>query len=81
MVPQQRDNSSATTAVCTGHNLVTITHGSFRQLWANHGVPPRQRDLSSGFMTVGDADTPLHPQFFGAITFRVPAIDPRQCHS
>ena len=32
-------------------------------------------------MTVGDADTPLHPQFFGAITFRVPAIDPRQCHS
>ena len=40
-----------------------------------------QDDLSSVFMTVGDADTVRHPQFFGAFTFRVPAFDPRQCHS
>ena len=28
-----------------------------------------RRDLSSVFTTVGDADTPLHPQFFRAVTF------------
>ena len=28
-----------------------------------------QRELSSVFMTVGDADTFWHPQFFSTVTF------------
>ena len=32
-----------------------------------------RRDLSSVFMTVGNADTPWHPQFFSPVTFELAA--------
>ena len=42
------------------------TQFAFRRLWKKYGVQRRQHNLSRGFvfMTVGDADTPCHPQFF-----------------
>ena len=73
--------SSATSPVGSGGNLAAISQRSFRQLWKNYGVKRRQRDLGSGFMTVGNADTIWHSQFFGAITFQIPAFDLRRCHS
>ena len=45
----------------------------FRHLWKEYCEELHQRDLRSVFVTVGDADTPWHPQFF-----RVPAFDRRQ---
>ena len=45
------------------------TQWAFRQLWKKYGVELHERDLSSVFMTVGDADTLWHPQFFSAVTF------------
>ena len=41
----------------------SITQWAFRKLRMKLGVELHQRDLSSGFLTVGDADTPLQPQF------------------
>ena len=38
------------------------TQWAFRQHWKKCGVELHQRGLSSVFITVGDADTPRHPQ-------------------
>ena len=45
------------------------TQSPFRQLWQKYGVKRRWHDLSSVFMTVGNADTPWHLQFFSPVTF------------
>ena len=45
------------------------TKWAFRQLRKKYGVELHQRHLNSVFMTVGDADTPGHPEFFSAVTF------------
>ena len=45
------------------------TQWAFRQLWKKCGVELHQRDLSSVFMTVGDAGTHRHPQFFSTVIF------------
>ena len=40
------------------------TQCAFRQFWKKYCVDLHQRDFSSVFITVGDADTLQHPQFF-----------------
>ena len=52
------------------------TQWAFRQLWKQYGVQLHQRDPSSVFMTVGDADT-LASSVLQCCRFRVPAFDQR----
>ena len=52
---------------------------AIRQLWRKCGVGLHPSNLSSGFMTVGDADTLWRPHFFSAVTFesqRSPELRP-----
>ena len=63
-----RDGHLSSTWYCGRSGCQIIQHPvGFPTAWGE--IYRHQRDLSSVFMTVGDADTPWHPQFFGAVTF------------
>ena len=51
----------------------SITQWVFRHLWKKYGEELHQRDFTMDFvfMTVGDADTPWHPQIFNPVTFEI----------
>ena len=80
--PNTQDRAASLIAV-SGHNfehMMAIFHlVLLERSLANHPAPvsPSSSSVrnkvwnftSSEFMSVGDADTPCHPQFFRAVTF------------